>query len=98
MNELVTMTLKISTDLKEKIKVLALEAEHSLSSEVCTRLAKSFENQGKDDNGNIDSNEIKRRGHQIDNQNTQEQRRDSQLSPKELRDIRKMLLAKNKNK
>ncbi|MCC3705504.1 hypothetical protein LLS47_23895 [Rouxiella badensis] len=96
MSELVTMTLKIPTNLKEKIRVSALEAEHSLSADVCARLAKSFDSKGPEDHPNDDSNDTTQHGDLIDNQNTQEQRQDSQLSEKELRDIRKMLSTKNK--
>jgi len=42
MSEISTLTIKIPVELKEQIKAAALEAEHSLSSEVCARLVASF--------------------------------------------------------
>jgi len=86
MSEISTLTIKIPVELKEQIKAAALEAEHSLSSEVCARLAASF----------AIAEDKKSRKHakdeqlEIDSQHTSENT-EPELTQKELKKLRALL-------
>lgn len=82
MSEISTLTIKIPLELKEKIKAAALEKQFSLSTEVCERLAQSFE---ADIKGSISSSKNAKLHHdEIDNQGVEEIS-EQPLSQKELK-------------
>ncbi|MEH2920873.1 hypothetical protein ACFFL1_09250 [Samsonia erythrinae] len=86
MSEISSLSLKISSDLKEKIKAAALENEVSISAEVSSRLLRSF-----DDNPasqvSLDS---------VDSQGTEEVILESPLTQKEIKKLRELLKGKSK--
>ncbi|AAM85632.1 hypothetical protein CQP30_01735 [Yersinia pestis] len=88
MSEISTLTIKIPLELKEKIKAAALEKQFSLSTEVCERLAQSFE---ADIKGSISSSKNAKLHHdEIDNQGVEEIS-EQPLSQKELKKLRQLL-------
>ncbi|AHK21259.1 hypothetical protein [Yersinia similis] len=88
MSEISTLTIKIPLELKEKIKTAALEKQFSLSTEVCERLAQSFEADIKGSKGS--SKNAKLHHSEIDNQDVEEIS-EQPLSQKELKKLRQLL-------
>lgn len=84
MSEISSLSLKISPELKEKIKAAALENEVSISAEVSARLLKSF-----DESSEL-SSEL------VDSQGTEEVGAETPLTQKELKKIRELLKGKSK--
>ncbi|WP_350316508.1 hypothetical protein OHK33_01785 [Pectobacterium aroidearum] len=87
MSEISSLSLKISSELKEKIKAAALENEVSISAEVSARLLKSF-----DESHHVSelSPEL------VDSQGTEEVGTEVPLTQKELKKIRELLKGKSK--
>ncbi|MFC3395251.1 hypothetical protein [Brenneria rubrifaciens] len=86
MSEISSLSLKIPSDLKEKIKASALENKVSISAEVCARLLRSF-----DENDILSVPSVE----SVDNQGTEEVA-ETPLSQKEIKKIRELLKVKPK--
>ncbi|QTF08832.1 hypothetical protein HC231_13635 [Brenneria izadpanahii] len=87
MSEISSLSLKVPSDLKEKIKAAALENGVSISAEVSARLLRSF-----DEGENSYSSSVEA----VDNQDTKEDE-ETQLTPKEIKKIRALLKDKAKS-
>ncbi|RLM17720.1 hypothetical protein BIY29_18980 [Brenneria alni] len=87
MSEISSLSLKIPSDLKEKIKAAALENGVSISAEVSARLLQSFDDSDK--SYALSSEEV-------DNQDTEEVS-EAQLTHKEIKKIRALLKDKAKS-
>ncbi|WP_113627761.1 hypothetical protein [Pectobacterium peruviense] len=87
MSEISSLSLKISPELKEKIKAAALENEVSLSAEVSARLLKSFDESQQSSELSPES---------VDSQGTQEVGAEAPLTQKELKKLRELLKGKSK--
>ncbi|WP_409307147.1 hypothetical protein [Pectobacterium sp. B1J-3] len=87
MSEISSLSLKIPMDLKEKIKVAALDNNVSISAEVTARLLASFDSH---DASSVAPAEL------VDNQSTEEVA-ESPLTQKEIKKIRELLKGKSKN-
>ncbi|MEC5341113.1 hypothetical protein ABRZ24_00620 [Brenneria populi] len=87
MSEISSLSLKIPSDLKEKIKVAAQEKGVSISAEVSERLLQSFEDGEKAYLSPVEA---------VDSQDTKEEE-ESQLTQKEIKKIRALLKDKTKN-
>ncbi|OSN11703.1 hypothetical protein AU512_01065 [Lonsdalea iberica] len=85
MNEISSLSLKITHELKERIKAAALASGVSISAEVSVRLLRSFESELSDT----------QQASAIDNQHTEE-RVEQPLSAKELKKLRQLIKEKNK--
>ncbi|GKW10532.1 MULTISPECIES: hypothetical protein [Pectobacterium] len=87
MSEISSLSLKISPELKEKIKAAALENEVSISAEVSARLLRSF------DEGHLIS---ALSPESVDSQGTEEVGTEAPLTQKELKKLRELLKGKSK--
>ncbi|GKW24135.1 hypothetical protein R0L47_09180 [Pectobacterium polonicum] len=87
MSEISSLSLKISPELKEKIKAAALENEVSISAEVSARLLRSF------DEGHLISDLS---SESVDSQGTEEVGTEAPLTQKELKKLRELLKGKSK--
>ncbi|GAB7198546.1 MULTISPECIES: Arc family DNA-binding protein [Dickeya] len=85
MSEISSLSLKIPSELKEKIKAAALENEVSISAEVSARLLRSFDIEGHAHDA--DEAEI------VDSQNTEEIV-EQPLTAKEIKKLRQLLKGK----
>ncbi|NKI74601.1 hypothetical protein Dpoa2040_001873 [Dickeya sp. CFBP 2040] len=85
MSEISSLSLKIPSELKEKIKAAALENEVSISAEVSARLLRSFDIE--DHAHGTDEAEI------VDSQNTEEIV-EQPLTAKEIKKLRQLLKGK----
>ncbi|MEQ9947994.1 hypothetical protein [Pectobacterium aroidearum] len=83
MSEISSLSLKISSELKEKIKAAALENEVSISAEVSARLLRSFDE-------SYQASEL------VDSQGTEEVGAEAPLTQKELKKVRELLKGKSK--
>ncbi|MEI7367404.1 hypothetical protein PJ912_02715 [Pectobacterium colocasium] len=83
MSEISSLSLKISPELKEKIKAAALENEVSISAEVSARLLRSFDE-------SYQASEL------VDSQGTEEVGAEAPLTQKELKKVRELLKGKSK--
>ncbi|KHN49828.1 hypothetical protein [Pectobacterium fontis] len=83
MSEISSLSLKISPELKEKIKAAALKNEVSISAEVSARLLKSFD-------------ESHQEPELVDSQETEEVGTEAPLTQKELKKLRELLKGKSK--
>ncbi|MBA0167984.1 MULTISPECIES: hypothetical protein [Pectobacterium] len=84
MSEISSLSLKISPELKEKIKAAALENEVSISAEVSARLLRSFDE-------SYQVSEL------VDSQGTEEVGAEAPLTQKELKKVRELLKGKSKS-
>ncbi|MEC5319718.1 hypothetical protein VSX61_12360 [Brenneria populi subsp. brevivirga] len=87
MSEISSLSLKVPSDLKEKIKAAAQEKGVSISAEVSERLLQSFEDGEKAYLPSVEA---------VDSQDTKEEE-ESQLTHKEIKKIRALLKDKTKN-
>nr|WP_113868065.1 hypothetical protein [Brenneria salicis]NMN91218.1 hypothetical protein [Brenneria salicis ATCC 15712 = DSM 30166]RBP60453.1 hypothetical protein DES54_13145 [Brenneria salicis ATCC 15712 = DSM 30166]RLM30080.1 hypothetical protein BHG07_12820 [Brenneria salicis ATCC 15712 = DSM 30166] len=87
MSEISSLSLKIPMDLKEQIRVAALENNVSISAEVCARLLKSFDDSNTASMLSVES---------VDNQSTEEVS-ESPLTQKEIKRIRELLKIRSKH-
>lgn len=87
MSEISSLSLKVSSELKEKIKAAALENEVSISAEVSARLLRSFDESHQ-------SSELS--SELVDSQGTEEVGAEVPLTQKELKKIRELLKGKSK--
>ena len=87
MSEISSLSLKISPELKEKIKAAALENEVSISAEVSARLLRSF-------NESHQTSELS--PELVDSQGTEEVGTEAPLTQKELKKVRELLKGKSK--
>ncbi|WP_304164752.1 hypothetical protein [Lonsdalea britannica] len=85
MNEISSLSLKITHELKERIKAAASANGVSISAEVSARLLRSFEPELSDT----------QQADAIDNQHTEELL-EQPLSAKELKKLRQLIKEKNK--
>ncbi|MDG0801146.1 hypothetical protein [Pectobacterium polaris] len=86
MSEISSLSLKISPELKEKIKAAALENEVSISAEVSARLLRSFD----------ESHQAELSSESVDSQGTEEVGAEVPLTQKELKKVRELLKGKSK--
>ncbi|BES85334.1 hypothetical protein PEC302107_40470 [Pectobacterium araliae] len=87
MSEISSLSLKISPELKEKIKAAALENEVSISAEVSARLLRSFDESHLISDPSSES---------VDSQGTEEVGTEAPLTQKELKKLRELLKGKSK--
>ncbi|MBQ4766739.1 hypothetical protein F9U42_06275 [Pectobacterium versatile] len=87
MSEISSLSLKISPELKEKIKAAALENEVSISAEVSARLLRSFDESHQASELSSES---------VDSQGTEEVGAEAPLTQKELKKLRELLKGKSK--
>ncbi|ACX88585.1 hypothetical protein F6Q07_08940 [Pectobacterium parmentieri] len=87
MSEISSLSLKISPELKEKIKAAALENEVSISAEVSARLLRSFDESHLTSDLSSES---------VDSQGTEEVGTEAPLTQKELKKLRELLKGKSK--
>ncbi|AOR65866.1 hypothetical protein [Pectobacterium wasabiae] len=87
MSEISSLSLKISPELKEKIKAAALENEVSISAEVSARLLRSFDESHLTSDLSPES---------VDSQGTEEVGTEAPLTQKELKKLRELLKGKSK--
>ncbi|MEH0835425.1 hypothetical protein OI450_07950 [Pectobacterium cacticida] len=88
MSEISSLSLKISPELKEKIKAAAVENGVSISAEVSARLLKSFDDIHQPSALSSES---------VDNQATEEIGTEAPLTQKELKKLRELLKGKSKS-
>jgi len=95
MSEITNLTIKISVELKEKIKAIALEKNLSLSAVVCEHLENSLNSEHKA--------EKKSKKHaedftiEVDSSDTEEHLSEPQLSQAELKKLRQLIKASTKS-